>query len=243
MTTSSLPLLYHNERQNIMKTKASKFLISLLAILFVVTMIVTGFSVNLVENTFDNNTDMNRHLSHHIHNHEDIQISGKIQSCMGWALDDLPALKSFLKEGHVESYTNNITVSFISGHHHGSVLAIYHSKQGDKNRGKDESDSIPIETIDLSKTKSVDGLHQLFEAKGFLRKSPEEVERVLRHRQNEMEKTQTTRKEYLLKLREKQLKENPYMAKYLGGWMHRYDLLVEFMTLPKRLHSLNMERW
>ena len=129
-------------------------------------------------------------------------------------MDDLPALKSFLKEGHVESYENNISVSYISGHHHGSVLTIYHSNYDAKNQ--ETENEIPVESIDLTRIQSVDGFHRLFQSKGFKKKSPQEVERILKHRRDELEETQKTRKEYLLKLREKQLKENPYMAKYLG---------------------------
>lgn len=87
------------------------------------------------------------------------EISGKIESCSGWALNKLPQLKSFLKDGEAEEY-QNVEVTFIPGRK--AVLTIYES-------GKER------EKVTLSDISTKPEMHKLMVDKGFERKSEDEI--------------------------------------------------------------------
>lgn len=117
----------------------------------------------------------------------------------------------------MECYENNITVSYIGGHHHGSVLTIYQADKTEKSMENNANAPLPVENIDLTAFQSVESMHELFQSKGFIKKSPREVESILTSRRKELESVKRAQKEYLMKLREQQLDENPYFAKAMVG--------------------------
>jgi hypothetical protein len=59
-----------------------------------------------------------RILSQHLH----ADLHARIESCSGWALNKLPILKSFLKDGEAESY-HNVHVVYIPGKK--AIMTIY----------------------------------------------------------------------------------------------------------------------
>ena len=56
-------------------------------------------------------------------------LHAKIESCSGWALNKMPELKSFLKDGEAESY-HNVEVKFIHGRK--AIMTIYESGDGEE---------------------------------------------------------------------------------------------------------------
>ena len=56
-------------------------------------------------------------------------LHAKIESCSGWALNKMPELKSFLKEGGAESY-RSVEVKFVHGRK--AIMTIYESGDGEE---------------------------------------------------------------------------------------------------------------
>jgi hypothetical protein len=102
----------------------------------------------------------------------------------------LPELKTFLKDGHAESY-EHVTVSYFTGHHRKPTLTIY-----------DEDDN-EIEMVDLEPTRTVEEIHDLFLSKGFTKKKQEEVEKILKERRVKKELDRKSRTEFLRGLKDK----------------------------------------
>ena len=78
-------------------------------------------------------------------------ISGKIESCSGWSLNNRPELKKFLKLGEAESY-QNVQVEYIHGRK--AILTIFH-------------DDVAVEKVELNKLDDRQQMHALFVEKGF----------------------------------------------------------------------------
>lgn len=76
-------------------------------------------------------------------------LHAKIESCSGWALNKLPQLKSFLKDGEAESY-QNVEVKFVPGRK--AVMTIYESSGDDD--GEDSNNWVEKEQIVLSDYKT-----------------------------------------------------------------------------------------
>ena len=81
--------------------------------------------------------------------------TAEIVSCSGWALNKLPELKSFLKDGEAESYVG-VTVKYVHGRT--AVMTIY-----------DDQKNV-VEKVDLHVIKSKKRLHEIMKEKGFVRK-------------------------------------------------------------------------
>lgn len=81
--------------------------------------------------------------------------TAEIVSCSGWALNKLPELKSFLKDGEATSYIG-VTVKYVHGRT--AVMTIY-----------DEQKNV-VEKVDLHVIKSKKRLHDIMKEKGFVRK-------------------------------------------------------------------------
>ena len=77
-------------------------------------------------------------------------VHAKIESCSGWALNKLPQLKSFLKDGEAESY-KNVEVKFVHGRK--AVMTIYESSD-DGDKSGEESGWVEKEQIVLSDYKT-----------------------------------------------------------------------------------------
>lgn len=104
-------------------------------------------------------------------------ITGHIISCSGWALNKLPALKSFLTSGEAEGY-QGITLEYIGGKE--PTLTIYKKKNKHSSREEEQEEVINLRPYDTNAQ-----LHELMVSKGFVPKSPEERELI---RQEKMEK-------------------------------------------------------
>lgn len=89
-------------------------------------------------------------------------VTGKIVSCSGWALNRLPELKSFLKDGEAEWY-QGVEVQYVSGK--SAVLSIFHD-------GEFQQD------IKLTPLTSKELMHSLMEGYGFVKKSDEEIAKM-----------------------------------------------------------------
>ena len=87
------------------------------------------------------------------------EITGKIVSCSGWQLNRFPELKQFLVGGEA-GYYHGVEVNFIHGKE--AILTVY-------------NESKIQETIKLSELKDRGEMHNLMRAKGFVRKSDDEV--------------------------------------------------------------------
>ena len=87
-------------------------------------------------------------------------LSGRIESCSGWALNRHPELKMFLKGGEAEEY-ENVEVKYIHGRK--ATLYIY-------------DDDVEIDTINLMELETRDDMHDLMVRKGFKKKSEEEYD-------------------------------------------------------------------
>jgi len=90
------------------------------------------------------------------------ELRGEIVSCSGWALNKLPKLKSFLKDGEAEWYYN-VSVKYVGGKK--AVLTIY---DGDEEKEK----------VTLSDYKEKEEMHAMMVEKGFAKKTNEEIEQV-----------------------------------------------------------------
>ena len=86
-------------------------------------------------------------------------ITGKIVSCSGWALNRLPELKSFLKDGEAESY-RGVQIEYISGRT--AALSVFH-------------DGVLHEDVQLTDIATKDLMHRLMLEKGFVKKSDAEL--------------------------------------------------------------------
>ena len=95
-------------------------------------------------------------------------VSGKVASCFGRALNKMPELKNFLRLGEAQSYYN-VEVEYVPGTRATLTIDYYHSAT---------SQSQTKEVIDLSRFATRDELHALFQTKGFLKKTEEEIRLV-----------------------------------------------------------------
>ena len=84
-------------------------------------------------------------------------ITGTIVSCSGWALNRLPELKSFLKDGEAESY-HGVEIQYIHGK--SAKLSIFHNGELQQE-------------IPLSNIPSKDLMHSVMVEHGFVRKTDE----------------------------------------------------------------------
>jgi len=85
------------------------------------------------------------------------EITGKIISCSGWALNRLPELKKFVKdEGEADSYAG-VEIEFRHGRE--AKLFLY-------------DDGAEIEEIKLSDLSTLEEMHALMLQKGFARTFP-----------------------------------------------------------------------
>lgn len=85
------------------------------------------------------------------------EITGKIISCSGWALNRLPELKKFVKdEGEADSY-GGVEIDFKHGRE--AKLFVY-------------DDGAEIEEIKLSELSTTEEMHALMLQKGFVRSFP-----------------------------------------------------------------------
>ena len=83
-------------------------------------------------------------------------LTGEIVSCPACKLNSLPQVRTFIKtNGHADSY-ENVKITFIRGHNPDFII-------------RDEKGNV-VEKIDMSNY-STEGLHKLFQEKGFLRKA------------------------------------------------------------------------
>ena len=114
------------------------------------------------------------------------EISGKIVSCSGCALNKLPELKAFLKGLGAEMY-RNVEIEYIHGRP--PTLTIY-------------EDDVEIEKVTLTDYKTRDDLHNLFLEKGFVKKSPEEIAAVVERKYTEEQAEATQAREASMKKRE-----------------------------------------
>ena len=105
-------------------------------------------------------------------------IKGHIVSCSGWSLNRLPVLKEFLKGGGAESY-ENVSVEYKSGRK--AVLEIFH-------------DDVSVEKIQLQELQTEEELNDIFIKKGFKKKSPEEIVKLLEQKKVERELENAERK-------------------------------------------------
>ena len=101
------------------------------------------------------------------------ELTGKIVSCSGWALNRLRELKSFLKDGEAEEY-QNVQVEYVHGRK--AILYIY-------------QDGEEVEQITLSEYKTKEDMHNLMVEKGFVKKPEEELAEI-RERRLQQEKGQ-----------------------------------------------------
>jgi len=112
------------------------------------------------------------------------ELRGLIESCSGWALNKLPELKSFLKDGEAETY-KGISIEYVPGR--SATLTIYENE-------------IEKERILLSSYKKKKDMHALMVEKGFERKSEEEIKRDEEKRmleKKEQEKNQRKEQQHL----------------------------------------------
>jgi hypothetical protein len=80
---------------------------------------------------------------------------GEIQTCSGWKLNKLKAVKVFVKnDAHALSY-RDLTVTFIPGHKPELVLF--------------DAADLEIERIELAPYDNIDDLHDLVKSKGFVK--------------------------------------------------------------------------
>lgn len=82
--------------------------------------------------------------------------TAEIVSCSGWALNRLPELKSFLKDGEAEQY-EGVTVKYVHGRT--AVMTIY-----DGNRKE-------VKKVDLHVIRSKEALHAVMRENGFVLKN------------------------------------------------------------------------
>lgn len=107
------------------------------------------------------------------------ELHAAIESCSGWALNKLPNLKSFLKDGEAETY-QNVKVTYIPGRK--AVMTIYEGNSGDIYEDMEEK-----EKIVLSDYKTKEEMHALMVEKGFQLKPAEEIEAMMLQKQKENE--------------------------------------------------------
>ena len=69
------------------------------------------------------------------------EIHATIESCSGWALNKLPNLKSFLKDGEAESYYN-VVVTFVHGKK--AIMTIYEGESVDTKDDWEEKEQIVL---------------------------------------------------------------------------------------------------
>jgi len=99
-------------------------------------------------------------------------------------LNRLPELKSFLKDGDVETYRGVEPIEWIKGRE--AVLTVYRN-------GVEAAAGIK-----LSEYKTKDDLHRMMLEQGFTKKSPDEIERIMqqvRKRKEEEAEAQRVRNE------------------------------------------------
>ena len=89
-----------------------------------------------------------------------VQVSAVIESCMGWQLNKLPALKEFLLEGEAEAY-QHVQMKYAMGRK--PTMTIFHNER-------------IHEIVQLEFYHSKAALHSLFQRKGVLPKSDRQQE-------------------------------------------------------------------
>jgi nitrate reductase alpha subunit len=143
-------------------------------------------------------------------------LTAEIVSCSGWKLNKLPQLKSFLKDGEAEAYTG-VTVRYVPGRT--AIMDIY--------KGGTLLEQVPLHTLQTKPE-----MHALMKEKGFVMKSPEELEAWKKRdktdrelnagafartkERKEKQRTVETRMERLVKEREKTKQRIQEEREYLG---------------------------
>jgi len=120
-----------------------------------------------------------------------VEITGKITSCSGWALNKLRELRSFLKDYEAEEY-KGVEVEYIKGR--SAILVIFH-------------DGEVHDSVKLSDYKTKEEMHALMVEKGFERKSEDEIEAM------KVEKRQLQKEEDLKKFEEREKRRLESIAK------------------------------
>jgi len=119
-------------------------------------------------------------------------------------LNKLPELKTFLKGLGAEMY-RNVDIEYIHGRT--ATLTIF-------------EDGVEVEQIILSDYKTRDDMHALFQEKGFVRKSSEEIAEVVERKRLDEEAESAQAREQTIKRREeaaarrKQLEEEENLKRH-----------------------------
>lgn len=126
-------------------------------------------------------------------------------------MNRFPELKSFLKDGEAESY-KGIKVTYIAGRT--AVLTIY-------------KDGTEVEKINMHELTDKASMHKLFQEKGFVRKSPDEIKTTEETTKQENVVVKRNRAREMIERHKERRKEAAEERKILGKTAPSYQTTLQ----------------